>query len=114
MGKQITATLDDGLYDEVTEEHNQTDKSKSRIVNERVRQAYNHEEPSLADSIFPAFGQSLFVAGFVIALVGPGLLGPGVVMGFMGVAMLLGAKADNYATKHSVPFRKAFVHVLGL
>lgn len=111
MGEQITVTLDDELYDKVTDEHRETDKSKSRVVNQRVRAGYNGHDSTLADSILPVFGQSLFVAGFVIAAFG--LFASGVGSALFGLGLMLGAKVDEYKEEHDVAATKALVKVLG-
>jgi hypothetical protein len=124
MDSRVNVTLDDDLYDYVTAEHNRTGRSKSKVVNDHVRQAKEHteiiehakeqatgSEPSLADTLFPVFGQSLFIAGFVLAFFIT--LGAGVGTSFLGLAMLVGAKSDEYAKAHGVDRRTAFIKVLG-
>jgi len=111
MGEQITATLDDDLYDSVCEEHTDTGKSKSQVVNERVRAGYNGTNPSLADSILPVFGQSLFIAGFAVAMFAT--FASGVGLSLLGLGLMVGAKVDEYMEKHDVPAWTALVKVLG-
>jgi len=111
MGEQVHPTLDEDLYDRVLAEEEETGKSKSKIINQRVRAGYNGKEPSLMDSIMPIFGQGLFVAGFIVALVAMPISGVG--MSLFGLAMMIGAKVDEYATKHDVPASKALIKVLG-
>lgn len=111
MGKQITATLDEDLYDKVTDDHTETGKSKSSIVNDRVRDSYEKDKKEKAgDNILPYFGQGLFVAGFVIAMQA---FPVGVTMAMLGLALMVGAKTDEYVEKHGVGYWKAFVNVLG-
>jgi len=111
MGQQVTATLDEDLYDRVCEEHTDTGKSKSQVVNDRVRSGYNGSDPTLADSIMPIFGQSLFVVGFLLALLGGSITWGGVAV--VGVGLIIGAKVDEYSEKHEVPATTALVKVLG-
>lgn len=111
MGEQVTAVLDDDLYDEVTAEHEESGRSKSQIVNDRVREGYNGENPTLADSIMPVFGQSLFVAGFVVSLLSA-FLG-GIAIALLGLSLMIGAKVDEYKERHDVPATTALIRVLG-
>lgn len=111
MGEQVHPTLDEDLYDRVCEEHNETGKSKSQVVNERVRKGYNGTKPTLADSIIPTFGQGLFVAGFVVALLATWVGGVGIAL--LGLALMIGAKVDEYSAKHDVPATTALIKVLG-
>lgn len=111
MGDQVTATLDTDLYDKVCREHRDSGKSKSQVVNDRVRAGYNGKAATLADTILPAFGQSLFVAGFVIAAFTTTWVGVGTAL--FGLSLMLGSKADEYATKHGVNTTTALVRVLG-
>lgn len=111
MGRQVNTTLDDDLYDKVCDEHDRTGKSKSQIVNDRTRSGYNGDGPSLADSILPALGQGLFVAGFVFAMFESFPLGVG--LSLFGLALMIGAKVDEYKAKHNVPAWTALVRVLG-
>lgn len=111
MGQQVTTTLDDDLYDEVCEESTQTGKSKSQVVNDRVRSGYNGDAPTLADSIMPVFGQSLFVVGFLLSLLGGSMAWAGVAL--VGLGLIVGAKVDAYMTKHNVAVTTALIRVLG-
>lgn len=111
MGQQVTATVDEDLYDNVCEEHTDTGKSKSQVVNDRLRDAYESDTPSLGDTIIPIFGQGLFVAGFIVALIGTFIGGVG--MAFVGLGLMVGAKVDEYMTEHNVPATTALIRVLG-
>lgn len=111
MGEQVTATLDEDLYDLVCDEHTETGKSKSQVVNDRVRAGYNGDAPTLADSIVPVFGQSLFIAGFVVAMFAMFVVGIGTSL--FGLGLMLGSKVDEYKNKHNVPATTALVRVLG-
>jgi len=111
MGEQVHPTLDEDLYDRVLAEEEQTGKSKSKIINQRVRRGYNGDTPTLADSIMPVFGQGLFVAGFIVALIAN--LYSGVGLALVGLAMMIGAKVDEYSSKHDVAITTALIRVLG-
>lgn len=111
MGEQVHPTLDEDLYDKVCEEHNETGKSKSQVVNERVRKGYNGNGPTLADSILPVFGQSLFVAGFIVALLTTFISGIGIAL--LGLSLMIGAKVDEYMEHHDVTATTALIKVLG-
>lgn len=111
MGQQVTATLDEDLYDRVCDEHTETGKSKSQVINDRVRSGYNGSDPTLVDSIIPVFGQSLFVVGFVVALLSTFISGIGIAL--FGLGLMVGAKVDEYMVKHEVPATTALIRVLG-
>lgn len=112
MGRQITATLDHDLYDKVTDESNDREVSKSKVVNERVRDGYK-DNPNNGNgfTVLPAFGQSLFVAGFIVALLA--FVWGGVAMAMLGLALMVGPKVDGYAEAHDVPHTTALFEVLG-
>lgn len=114
MGEQTTVTLDDDLYDRVCTEHRETGKSKSKIVNQRVREGYagRARDPTLADTALPQFGEGLFVAGFVSAFYA-GLTPATGALVFFGLALLIGAKVDDYRAKHDVGPVTALIRVLG-
>jgi hypothetical protein len=111
MGEQVTTTLDDDLYDEVCREHRDTGKSKSQVVNDRVRAGFNGDAATLGDTLLPVFGQSLFIAGFVVAMFA--MFAGGIAMSLLGLGLMLGAKVDEYMEKHDVPPLKALIRVLG-
>lgn len=111
MGEQVYATLDDDLYDKVNEEHEQTGRKKSKIINEKVRIGYKRSQPSLADSVFPTFGEGLFVAGWVVASLSTFVVG--VVMSLLGLGLFVGAKVDAHMTEYDVSATKALIQVLG-
>lgn len=111
MGEQVNTTLDDDLYDKVTDEHTETGKTKSKVVNDRVRAGYNGDGPTLGDSVLPVFGQSLFVAGFVVAAFA--YFGSGLAMSLLGLGLMVGAKVDEYMERHNVAATTALVRVLG-
>jgi Flp pilus assembly protein TadB len=93
MGERVKATLDDDVYDSVLEEHRRTGKSKSQIVNDRTRKAYQNGQESLDDTFLPVFGQALFIVGFVIAFYASMLSGIGVSL--LGGAMMIGSNVDH-------------------
>jgi len=111
MGERLTVRFDEDNTDNLLAEHDETGKDKGRIVNERLRQAYNGNKPTLADSIIPTFGQSLFVAGFVVALLATWVGGVGIAL--LGLGLMVGAKVDEYSAKHDVPVTTALIKVLG-
>jgi len=111
MGEQVNTTLDDDLVERVLEEHRNTGKSKSQVVNDRVRSGYNGTDPTLADTILPIFGQGLFVAGLLWAVFA--MLLPGLGMAVVGTGLMIGAKVDEFMEKHEVPAMTALVKVLG-
>lgn len=111
MGEQVTSTLDEDLYDKVCEEHTETGKSKSQVVNDRVRAGYNGDAATLSDTILPVFGQSLFIAGFMVAMLLAFATGIGTSL--LGLGLMVGAKVDEYATKHDVAATTALIRVLG-
>jgi hypothetical protein len=63
MSQEVRAYLDEDLYDEVCEEANRTGESKSKIINDSVRDALTDRE----NWFMRSFAQSLFVVGFVLA-----------------------------------------------
>lgn len=111
MGERLTVTLDDDVYSEVNTEHEVKDSSKSSVVNDRLRQAYTTEEPTLADSILPEFGQGLFVAGWVVAFLSTFIVGVG--MSLLGLGLFVGAKVDDHMQEYDVSATKALFQVLG-
>jgi len=98
-------------YDAICEEERKTGNSKSKIINQRVRAGYNGTKPSLMDSIIPVFGQGLFVAGFIVALIAMPISGVG--MALFGLSLMIGAKVDEYAKTHDVKSTTALIRVLG-
>jgi len=108
---RLTIRFDDDVLDSVLERHEKTGKNKAKIVNENLRRSFNHDEPSLMDSIMPVFGQGLFVAGFIVALIAN--LYSGVGLALVGLAMMIGAKVDEYSSKHDVAITTALIRVLG-
>jgi len=113
MGNQLTTNVDDELYERVIDEHAETGKSKSQVVAERLRDGYaaKDREPTLDDSVLPVFGQSLFVAGFVIAAYTP--LAYGVTVALCGLALVIGAKVDRHMAEYDLDAPTALVRVLG-
>jgi len=111
--QRLTASLDEDLYDEVCDIHAETGKTKSEIVNDAVRTAFDDrdQEPTLDDSVLPVFGQSLFVAGFVIAAYSPFAVGVGTAL--IGLALLIGAKVDRHMAEYDLDAPTALVRVLG-
>lgn len=112
MGKPVKGHVDDDIYDRVLEEHNRTGKSKSQIVNERLRQAYDQNDASMGDGFLPVFGQSLFIVGFVIAFYTTLLTGLGV--SFVGGGMIVAAKIGQIRMKTGVGRVEAFKMAMGI
>jgi hypothetical protein len=112
MGR-VNASLDEDLYDRICEDHGRTGTSKSQIENDLVREGYEarDQEPTLDDSVLPVFGQSLFVAGFVIAAYSPFAVGVGTAL--IGLALLIGAKVDRHMAEYDLDAPTALVRVLG-
>jgi hypothetical protein len=111
MGDQLHPTVDEDIYQQVCDEHERTGRSKSRVVNRRLRQSYQEDSETLADTVLPTFGQSLFVAGFIVALLEVFTLGLGTTL--IGLGLMIGAKVDEYSESHGVPAHVALVRVLG-
>lgn len=107
---QITATLTDDVYEDIIEEHNQTGKTKAEVAAERLEREYRMHS-SLSDTIIPIFGQSLFVAGFIVSFLNGMFVGVGVAL--LGLGLMLGAKVDEYCKSHGVPAHVALIRVLG-
>ena len=112
MGEAVTTTLDGDLYDEVLEEHNRTGKSKSQVVNERVRAGYNGSEHTLSDTLLPVFGQSLFVVGFIVGFYKT--IPFGVSISLIGLMLMIGSKINEYRTRYEVDRITALKAVLGV
>jgi len=111
MGEQVHPTLDEDLYQQVLEEHRESGRPKSQVINDRVRAGYNGTDPTLADTLLPIFGQGLFVAGLLWAVFA--MLLPGLGMAAVGTGLMIGAKVDEFMEKHEVPAMTALVKVLG-
>lgn len=111
MGERLTITLQDDNYSNVTDDHERTGQSKTEIVNKQLRESYHNGEPTLADSIIPQFGQGLFIAGWVVALLFAMI--PGVGMSLLGLALVIGAKVDEHMKKFDVSATTALIQVLG-
>jgi len=115
MGQRhrLTVRFDDDVHDHILERHNETNEDKARIINKQLREAFTEEEqnaPTLGDTVLPVFGQGLFVVGLVFGLLAASLSGFG--MSAIGIALIVGAKADEYSTRHGVPATTALVKVL--
>jgi len=116
MGQRhrLTVRFDDDVHDHILERHNETNEDKARIINKQLREAFTEEEqnaPTLGDTVIPLFGQGLFVAGFVVALISTMVGGVG--MSLVGLGLVIGSKVDEYSTKHEVPATTALIKVLG-
>jgi len=106
-----TVRFDEDLYDKVCEEENRTGNTKSKIVNKRIRRGYEKRNATLEDTILPVFGQGLFVAGFVVALIS--LFWAGIGLGLSGLGIIIGVKVDAYMDRYHVNALTALVRVLG-
>lgn len=86
MGDRIKTNLDEDIHEFVNQRHTRTGKSKSQIVNELAREGYEGSENTV-----PGFqsllGQSLFVAGPIVALLAQ--MAPGIGMMVLGLGLLL-------------------------
>lgn len=111
MGERLTVTLEEDNFDEVLEIHNQTGKSKSKIVNEQMRDG-GQASPTLEDGFLPVFGQALFIVGFVIAFYTTMTTGLGVSV--VGGAVIIGAKMDDMKARHDAGWLQAFRLAVGI
>lgn len=111
MGEPITARLDDDVHEKVLREHRETGKSKSGIVAERTRQAYENQNTSLEDSFLPTFGQALFVAGMIVPLYHTLLIGFGVML--VGVGLVLGSNVDHQLKNGADGYGEAVKRAVG-
>ena len=99
--------MDDDLYDEVCEIQEATGKSKSKIVNEQVREASN----SGSNWFMRAFGQALFVVGFVIGYYQAFVAGIGV--SFIGLGLMVWFQMQEHKTPET-DYWTAFKRTLGV
>lgn len=111
MGEQVTTVLEDDVYDRVCDEHEETGKSKSKVVSNRVEGGYNGKEPTLMDTILPTFGEGLFVSGWVVAFLSTFIVG--VAMSLLGLGIFIGAKVDEHMEEYDVSAGEALIQVLG-
>jgi len=96
MGNRIKTNLDPDLEDEVLRRHNQSGRSKSQIVNDMAREGWQIErnKGDTLDSFITVFGQSLFVAGPLIALLST--MGPGIGVMMLGLGLMLWGSMQKY------------------
>lgn len=112
MGKEeVRAYLDDYTYNKVMSEHNETGRSKSEIVNQRLRGAYEEDAPSLEDSFLPTFGQALFIAGVIIPLYHTLIVGMAVMV--LGIGLVVGSNIDKHFKNGADNYTQAFMQALG-
>lgn len=111
MGEKVQAYLDDDLYDEVLEEHEQTGKSKSEIVNEAVRSNY---EPTGSSWFLQSFSQALFVVGFVLVATRAVSFAVGLGVSFIGLGLMLWFQIQEHASEPNTTLWEAFKRTLGV
>ena len=100
MGDRIKTNLDEDIHEYVLEEHRKTDRPKSDIVNDLARKGF--EGPDTATGFLTLLGQSLFVAGPVVALLS--VVAPGVGMMVFGLGLMIYGPMQRYmAQGHSLP-----------
>lgn len=111
MGEPITARLDDDVHEKVLAEHRETGKSKSKIVNQRTREAYENGRHSLEDTFLPVFGQALFVAGMIVPLYHELVVGLAVML--VGIALVVGSNVDHHLKNGADGYGEALLKGLG-
>lgn len=94
MSTPVTAHLDDDLYEDVVDRAEERDTSNSRVVNELLAETIRTPETATdggtpRGGFWQAIGQSLFVAGFIVALLAPASFLSGVGMSMFGLGLML-------------------------
>jgi len=110
MSQEVRAYLDDDVYDHVCEESETTGKTKSSIVNEKVRTAM--ADTSTDNWFMQAFGQALFVAGFIAGYYQT--FTTGLMVGFMGLGIMLWTEMQSHLQQSDVGYLEAFTRTLGV
>lgn len=108
MGTQVSAWVDDEVYDTILEREDRTGESKSKIASEYIQKGafperhfpdrfQDNDEPETAETWFwPNVGQGLFLAGFLVALLAPGYMVSGVGMAFFGLGLMLWVQIQEH------------------
>lgn len=109
MGERLTITLDDEHEATVLTRHRQTEKSKSKIINEMLSE--NGDE-TIVESFWSTLGQSLFVVGPILALFG--VMAPGLGVMAFGLGLMLWGKMQTYMSARSVGPAAALRITLGM
>jgi len=112
MGEPLTVHLDDDVYDSTLEIHKRTGQSESSIVNNAAKRGFEQTKPTLSDSLFPTFGQALFIVGWVVAFYTTIITGAGI--SIFGLAIMLGAKVDEHLANGAESYTVAFKRSLGI
>jgi len=97
MGKpRLTISFDEDLYEDMLARSERTGKAKGEVVNDRYRQSLNGGETkgNTLDSFVTVFGQSLFVAGPLIALLST--FGPGLGVMALGLGLMVWGSMQQY------------------
>jgi len=112
MGEPLTVHLDDDVHVAVLDEHSETGQSKSQIVNQWAKAGERDSATSLEDSFLPAFGQGLFVAGFILPFFVSLWLGWGVAL--VGLSVVMGSKVDYPLSNGALSYGDAFRRAMGI
>jgi len=98
MGKpRLTISLDEDVYEDMLGRAERTGKAKGQVVNDRYRKTMNGEQMANGnslDSFVTVFGQSLFVAGPLIALLST--MAPGIGVMVLGLGLMLWGSMQKY------------------
>jgi len=98
MGKpRLTISFDEDVYEDMLGRAERTGKAKGEVVNDRYRRTMNGNQPengNPVDSFVTVFGQSLFVAGPLIALLAT--MGPGIGVMVLGLGLMLWGSMQKY------------------
>lgn len=110
MSQEVRAYLDEDVYDDVCSIEEQTGKSKSKIVNEQLR-----ESLATSDNWFlSSMAQSLFVIGFVLVAAGATSFAVGVAISMFGLGMMLWVQVEEHASEPETGYWQAFKKTLGV
>jgi len=116
MSQEVRTYLDDDVYDDICTEAENTGKSKSSIVNDKVRTAITDDDTdddTNTDNVFmQTFGQALFVGGFIVGYYQSFLTG--VLVGFMGLGIMLWTEMQTHLQNPDVGYLGAFTRTLGV
>lgn len=107
MGTQVSAWVDDEVYDTILEREERTGESKSKIASEFIQKGAfpdRHFPDRFQDTtdegteswFWPNVGQSLFLAGFIVALLAPTFTVSGIGMSLFGLGLMLWVQIQEH------------------
>lgn len=104
---RATISFDEDLYDEVIDAHEETGQTKSRIVNDHLRNSLEASD----NWFMRSFGQALFVVGFVLAYYQAFTVGLGV--SFVGLGLMFWIQMQEHK-RADRSYLDAFRRTLGV